>query len=63
MKRRIVRSDPIKFWILFPALLGMFAFINFMSINDVIGTALLFFGVVFVGFVLGYFVVGNNMKK
>lgn len=62
MRQRMIRSNQIKFWIMFPALLGVFAFIIFMSINDVLGTALLFLGVMIVGLGLGYFVAGHNMK-
>jgi hypothetical protein len=63
MKQRMVRTNQIRFWIIFPALLGVFTFIAFMSINDVLGTALLFLGVVIVGLGLGYFAAGHNMNE
>ena len=63
MKQRIVRNNQIRFWIIFPVLLGVFTFIIFLSIRDVLGTALLFLGVVIVGLGLGYFVAGHNVKE
>jgi hypothetical protein len=63
MKQRIVRTNQMRFWIIFPALLGVFTLIIFMSINDVLGTALLFLGVVIVGLGLGYFAAGHKLNE
>jgi uncharacterized membrane protein len=58
-----VRFNQKKVWVLLPTLLGVFALISFMTINDWLSTALIFLGVVFVGLGLGYFLAGHPIQN
>ncbi len=61
MKQKSVRSNQLRTWIMLPAVLGVLLFIAFLTINDLVGTTLLYLGMVVMGLVLGYYLAGRNL--